>query len=77
MKTLEKENEASRDEKKQSNSSNTVDNNTVTTNSRKPHDKAILVWSKKSTGAFVHNHFVKQKYEDLPIEVRKSLEKSQ
>ena len=76
VKSIEKQNTANKEEKKVTSSENTNENFTNTALNKRPHDKAILVWNRKSNGAFTHNHFVKQKYEDLPFGVRKSLEKS-
>ena len=76
LKSLEKENTANKDEKKVTSSENTIENFSNTALNKRPHDKAILVWNRKSKGAFTHNHFVKQRYEELPFGVRKSLEKS-
>ena len=73
---MERENTISKEEKKVTSSENTNQNFSNTALNKRPHDKAILVWNRKSSGAFTHNHFVKQKYEDLPFGVRKSLEKS-
>ena len=38
--------------------------------SSKPVDRAVMVKNKSKKGAFVHRHFVKSKFDELPDEVR-------
>ena len=45
-------------------------------NSTKPADEARMLKNKSKKGAYVHKHFVKQKFSDLPEEVRRSIQTS-